>query len=113
MKITESGCLVRIYVGERDKWHGKPLFEALLAKALELDLAGITVFRGLMGFGAKRHMHTAKLLALSEDLPITIEIVDKREKVDTLLPYLDVMVSGGHVVLQPVEVIHYVEERDG
>ena len=113
MKITDSGCLVRIYVGERDKWHGKPLFEALLAKALELDLAGITVFRGLMGFGAKRHMHTAKLLALSEDLPITIEIVDKREKVDTLLPHLDVMVSGGHVVLQPVEVIHYVEERDG
>jgi uncharacterized protein len=107
MKIPEDGFLLRIFIGEGDKWHGKPLYEAIVIKARELHMAGATVLRGPMGFGAKSHLHTAKLLRLSEDLPIVIEIVDSREKIDTLMPHIDEMVADGLVTLEPVQVIHY------
>jgi PII-like signaling protein len=107
MKIPQDGHLLRIFLGESDKWHGKPLYEAIVLKARELHLAGATVLRGPMGFGAHSRLHTAKILRLSEDLPIVIEIVDGREKIDQLLPHIDDMVREGLVTLEPVEVIKY------
>lgn len=107
MKIPEDGYLLRVFLGESDKWHGKPLYEAIVRKARELHLAGATVLRGPMGFGAKSRMHTAKILRLSEDLPIVIEIVDSREKIDELMPHVDEMVTEGLVTLEPVRVIKY------
>ncbi|MGD2111432.1 MAG: DUF190 domain-containing protein [Phycisphaerae bacterium] len=107
MKIPQDGHLLRIFLGESDKWHGKPLYEAIVLKARELHLAGATVLRGPMGFGAHSRLHTAKILRLSEDLPIVIEIVDGREKIDQLLPHIDDMVREGLVTLERVEVIKY------
>ena len=107
MKIPEAGCLLRIFVGESDKWEGTPLYEAIVNKARELHLAGATVLRGPMGFGAHSRLHTAKILRLSEDLPMVIEIVDSREKIDLLLPYIDEMVTEGLVTLEKVQVIKY------
>jgi len=107
MKLPEDGCLLRIFVGESDRWHNHPLYEAIVLKARELHLAGATVLRGPMGFGARSRLHTAKILRLSEDLPIVIEIVDTREKIDTLLPHIDEMVEDGLVTLERVEVIKY------
>ncbi len=100
-------CLLRIFIGESDRWQHRPLYEAIVLKARELHLAGATVLRGLMGFGAHSRLHTAKILRLSEDLPMVIEIVDSREKVDLLLPHLDDMVSEGLVTLENVEVVQY------
>ena len=96
-----------MFVGESDRWDGKPLYEAIVLKARELHMAGATVLRGPMGFGAHSRMHTAKILRLSEDLPIVIEIVDAREKIDELLPYIDEMVEEGLVTLERVHVIKY------
>jgi len=107
MKIPKHGCLLRIFIGESDQWHGKPLYEAIVLKARELHLAGATVLRGNMGFGAHSRMHTAKILRLSEDLPIVIEVVDSREKIDVLLPHIDQMVQEGLVTLEQVHVIKY------
>jgi len=107
MKIPEDGWLLRIFIGESDRWDGKPLYEAIVLKARELHMAGATVLRGPMGFGAHSRMHTAKILRLSEDLPIVIEIVDAREKIDELLPKIDAMVEEGLVTLEPVRVIKY------
>lgn len=107
MKIPEDGCLLRIFIGESDRWQGKPLYEALVVKASELHLAGATVLRGPMGFGAKSRMHTAKILRLSEDLPIVIEIVDSREKIEAFLPRVDEMVQEGLVTIEDVRVIKY------
>jgi len=107
MKIPEDGWLLRMFVGESDRWDGKPLYEAIVLKARELHMAGATVLRGPMGFGAHSRMHTAKILRLSEDLPIVIEIVDAREKIDELLPYIDEMVEEGLVTLERVHVIKY------
>ena len=107
MKIPQDGCLLRIFIGESDKWHRLPLYEAIVRKARELHLAGATVLRGPMGFGAKSRLHTAKILRLSEDLPMVVEIVDSREKIDTLMPYIDEMVQDGLVTLERVEVIKY------
>lgn len=105
MKIPEDGWLLRIHIGESDKWHGQPLFEAIVIKARELHMAGATVLRGPMGFGAHSRMHTTKILQLSEDLPIVIEIVDSREKIDEFLPHIDTMVREGLVTLEKVRVI--------
>ena len=110
MKIPEEGCLLRIFVGESDQWHGKPLYEAIVLKARELHLAGATVLRGPMGFGAHSRLHTTKVLRLSEDLPFVIEIVDSREKIDELLPHIDEMVGEGLVTLEKVQVIKYRAE---
>jgi len=107
MKIPEDGWLLRIFIGESDRWDGKPLYEAIVLKARELHMAGATVLRGPMGFGAHSRMHTAKILRLSEDLPIVIEIVDAKEKIDQLLPHIDQMVEEGWVTLERVRVIKY------
>lgn len=107
MKIPEDGYLLRVFLGESDSWHGKPLYEAIVMKARELRLAGATVLRGPMGFGAKSRLHTAKILRLSEDLPMVIEIVDSKAKIDELLPHIDEMVADGLVTLERVQVIKY------
>ena len=107
MKIPEQGGLLRIFIGESDRWHGTPLYEAIVLRARELHMAGATVLRGPMGFGAHSRLHTAKVLRLSEDLPIVIEIVDSREKIDVLLPHIDAMVAEGLVTLEEVRVIKY------
>jgi len=107
MKIPENGRLLRIFVGESDKWHHQPLYEAIVLKARELGLAGATILRGHMGFGANSHLHTAKILRLSDDLPIVIEIVDAEEKITSFLPHLDAMVQDGLVTLEDVRVIRY------
>ena len=95
---------VRIYIGESDRWQGGPLFEAIVMKARELHLAGATVLRGPMGFGAGSRIHTAKILRLSEDLPIVIEIVDTAERIERLGPHLAEMVTGGLVTIEEVGV---------
>jgi PII-like signaling protein len=107
MKIPTDGYLLRIFIGESDHWHGKPLYEAIVTKARELHLAGATVVRGPMGFGANSRLHTTKVLRLSEDLPMIIEIVDAKEKIDELMPHIDEMVQEGLVTLEPVQVIQY------
>ena len=107
MKLQENGKLLRIFIGESDRWHHQPLYEAIVLKARELGLAGATVLRGPMGFGANSHLHTAKILRLSLDLPIVIEIVDSEEKIKTLLPHLDTMVLEGLVTLEDVQILKY------
>jgi hypothetical protein len=107
MKIPTDGYLLRIFIGESDRWHGKPLYEAIVMKARELHLAGATVLRGPMGFGANSRLHTAKILRLSEDLPIIVEIVDAKEKIDALMPFIDEVVKEGLVTLERVQVIQY------
>jgi PII-like signaling protein len=107
MKLEGQAQLLRIFIGESDLWHGRPLYEAIVLKARELHLAGATVLRGPMGFGARSRLHTMKVLRLSEDLPIVIEIVDSPEKICLLLPHIDQMVSEGLVTLEDVHVIQY------
>jgi len=107
MKIPENGKLLRIFIGESDRWHHQPLYEAIVLKAREMGLAGATVLRGPMGFGAKSHLHTAKILRLSMDLPIIIEIVDSEENVNKMIPLLDEMVQDGLVTLEDVRVLKY------
>ena len=107
MKLPQDGRLLRIFIGESDRWEHRPLYEAIVLKARELGLAGATVLRGPMGFGANSHLHTAKILRLSMDLPVVIEIVDSAEKIDVLLPHLETMVQEGLVTLEDVQVIKY------
>ena len=107
MKIPENGQLLRIFIGESDHWHGKPLYEALILKAREMGLAGATMMRGLMGYGANSRIHTAKLLRLSEDLPVVVEMVDSEEKISAFLPVIDEMVQEGLVTLEAIKVIQY------
>jgi len=108
MKLPEQGSLLRIYIGEADKYHGKPLYEQITLKARELHLAGTTVLRGIMGFGATSRVHTSKILRLSEDMPLVIEIVDSEENIDKILPYLDETVKEGLITLEKVKVIKYI-----
>jgi len=107
MRIPEQGYLLRIFIGESDSVQGRPLYEAIVLKARELHLAGATVLRGPMGFGAHSRLHTAKVLRLSQDLPMVVEIVDAKEKIDELLPYLDEVVTEGLITLEKVQVIKY------
>ncbi|MBK9119078.1 MAG: DUF190 domain-containing protein [Phycisphaerales bacterium] len=107
MKIPEQGCLLRIFIGESDRWHGRPLHEALVLRARELHMAGATVLRGPMGFGAHSRLHTTKILRLSEDLPILIEIVDSPAKIEAFLPEVDAMVTEGLVTMEDVRVLKY------
>jgi PII-like signaling protein len=107
MKLAENSMLLRIFIGESDKYKGKPLYEVIVQKARELHLAGATVIRGILGYGADSRMHKAKLLDLSEDLPIIIEIVDSQEKIDLLIPFLDENVTEGLITLEEVKVIKY------
>ena len=107
MKLPEEGMLLRIFVGESDHYKGKTLYEQIVIKARELNLAGATVLRGIMGFGADSRMHTSKLLRLSEDLPVVIELVDTEENLNKLLPFLDETVQEGLITLEKVRVIKY------
>ena len=107
MKIEGEGRLVRVFIGESDTWHGRPLYQAIVERVREEGLAGATVVRGIEGFGADSRLHTSRILRLSEDLPVVIEIVDTPERVELVLPLLDEMVSEGMVTLERVQIIAY------
>lgn len=107
MKLPEEGKLLRIFIGEGDNYHGKPLYEAIVLKARELNLAGATVLKGVMGFGANSRLHTSKVLRLSEDMPLIIEIVDTEEKLALLMPFLEETVIEGLITIEDVKVIIY------
>lgn len=107
MKLPEQAVLLRVFIGESDKQGGRPLYEQIVLKARELNLAGARVLRGILGFGADSRIHAAKLLELSEDLPIVIEIVDTEEKINTLMPFIDQHVVEGLVTLEDIRVIKY------
>jgi len=113
MDMPRDATLLRIFIGEDDKCEGKPLYECIVLKARELHLAGATVLRAPMGFGRASRMHTAKILRLSEDLPIVIEIVDTAEKIDKFLPVLDGMMESGLVTLEKVQVLRYSGRQPG
>ena len=105
--LPEEGLLLRIFIGETDKYKGKPLYEQIILRARELHLAGATATRGIMGFGADSRLHTAKILRLSEDLPIIIEIVDTEAHLDKLMPFLDETVEEGLITMEKVQVVKY------
>ncbi len=107
MHLPREAVLLRIFLGESDRWQHQPLYEAIVLKARELHLAGATVLRGPMGFGKSSRLHTAKILRLSMDLPLVIEIVDTEEKIRAFLPVLDSMLQSGLVTLEKVQVIQY------
>ncbi|HEY1790463.1 MAG TPA: DUF190 domain-containing protein [Verrucomicrobiae bacterium] len=107
MELPHEAMLLRIFLGETERWHHQPLYEALVFKAREMHLAGATVLRGPMGYGKTSHMHTAKILRLSFDLPLVIEIVDSEEKINGFLPTVDEMMTSGLVTLEKVRVINY------
>lgn len=107
MQIPKQAVLLRIFIGESDRDDGRPLYESIVLKAREMHLAGATVLRGSMGYGHSSRLHTAKILRLSDDLPIVIEIVDAEEKIDAFLPVLDTMMHSGLVTLERVRVIQY------
>jgi uncharacterized protein len=107
MQLPRDATLLRIFIGESDRWEHRPLYEAIVLKARELHLAGATVLRGPMGFGKASRLHTTKILRLSMDLPMVIEIVDAEEKIEAFLPMLDQMMGGGLVTLERVKVLDY------
>lgn len=107
MTLPQEATLLRIFLGERDRYGGRPLYEAIVAKARELKLAGATVLRGPMGYGRNAHIHRANLLDISEDLPVVIEIVESEANLDRLLPELQGMMGSGLVTLEKVKVIRY------
>jgi uncharacterized protein len=107
MKLPEQAELLRIFIGEGDKFNGKPLYEAIVDEARKRGMAGATVVRGTLGFGADSRIHTAKILRLSEDLPMVVEIVDKPERIEAFLPDLDEMMDEGLVTLEKIRVITY------
>ncbi|HEY6150000.1 MAG TPA: DUF190 domain-containing protein [Gaiellaceae bacterium] len=111
MRIEGEGKLLRVFIGESDRWHGKPLYQAIVERARAEGLAGATVLRGIEGFGADSRLHTARILRLSEDLPVVIEIVDSSEQIERILPILDEMVGEGMVTVERVEVIAYRGSR--
>jgi hypothetical protein len=107
IRMEGEGKLVRVFIGESDTWHGKPLYQAIVERVREEGLAGATVLRGIEGFGADSRLHTSRILRLSEDLPVVIEIVDTEEQIARVLPLLDEMVGEGMVTLERVEIIAY------
>jgi len=111
MQIPQDAVLLRIFIGESDRHRHQPLYEAIVLKAREMQIAGATVLRGPMGFGKSSHLHTAKILRLSMDLPIVIEIVDSEEKVNEFLPALDEIMGGGLVTLERAKVIRYQHQE--
>jgi uncharacterized protein len=112
MQIPNDAVSLKIFLGESDKWEHKPLYEAIVLAARAAQLAGATVLRGPMGFGKSSHLHTAKILRLSMDLPLVIEIVDSEEKINSFLPTLDKMIGGGLVTLEKVKVLRYRSGAD-
>jgi PII-like signaling protein len=113
MTLPRDAMLLRIFIGEDDKFERRPLYETIVLKAREMHLAGATVLRGAVGFGHSSHLHTTKILRLSQDLPLVIEIVDTQEKIDGFLPVLDAMMPSGLVTLEKVQVLQYGEQRNG
>jgi uncharacterized protein len=111
MQIPRDAVLLRIFFGEDDRYQHRPLHEAIVLKARELQLGGATVLRGHMGFGHSSHIHTSKILRLSEDLPVIVEIVDSKEKIDAFLPVLDQMMTSGLVTIEKVQVLQYGEAK--
>lgn len=107
MHIPHEAVLLRIFIGESDRWEHRPLYEAIVLKAREAHLAGATVLRGPMGFGKSSRLHTAKILRLSMDLPLVIEIVDSEERINAFLPELDRMMGGGLLTIERVKVLDY------
>lgn len=113
MKIEGEGKLLRIFIGEADRYEGKPLYQAIVNKARQDGLAGATVLRGLMGFGAHSRMHTAKILRLSEDLPIVVEIVDSEDKIREFVKKIDGMIQEGLITIEKAEIITYRSKKTG
>jgi len=107
MSLPTEGKLLRIFVGESDRWEGRPLYEAIVLEARKRGLAGATVLKGFMGFGAHSRIHTAKLLELSQDLPIVVEIIDAPEKIEAFMPDLEKMVGVGLITVERAEVLLY------
>jgi PII-like signaling protein len=107
MRVPKDAVLLRIYIGEDDRADGRPLYEALVMKARELHLAGATVLRGPMGFGRSSRLHTAKILRLSEDLPVVVEIVDAEDRIEQLLHAIEPMIGSGLITLEKVQVLRY------
>jgi PII-like signaling protein len=107
MQIPEDAVLLRIFIGENDRWQHQPLYEAIVLKAREMHLGGATVLRGPMGFGRTSRLHTAKILNLSTDLPLVIEIVDSEANISAFLPVIDEMITGGLVTMEKVKVLHF------
>ena len=110
--LPSDAKLLRIFFGEADRFDGRPLYEAIVLKAREMGMAGATVLRGPMGFGKSSRLHTAKILRLSEDLPLVIEIVDTEAKIDDFLPVLDTMMGSGLVTLEKVQVLRYGVDKN-
>lgn len=106
-ELPEDSVLLRIFISELDRYHGRPLHEALVLKAREIGLAGATVLRGALGYGHSSRIHTAKILRLSDDLPLVVEIVETQEKVEEFLPVLDEMLEGGLVTIEKARVLRY------
>jgi PII-like signaling protein len=111
MQIPRDAVLLRIFFGEDDRFENRPLHEAIVLKARELQLGGATVLRGHMGFGHSSRIHTTKILRLSQDLPVIVEIVDSKDNIDTFLPVLDRMMSSGLVTIEKVQVLQYGLDR--
>jgi PII-like signaling protein len=107
MRLEGEGKLLRLFIGESDTWHGKPLYQAMVERVRREGLAGATVLRGIEGFGADSHLHTSRILRLSEDLPVVIEIVDTPEQIDRVVPILDEMVGEGMLTLERVQIVSY------
>lgn len=107
MKLEGEGKLLRLFIGESDTWHGKPLYQAIVERVRQEGLAGATVVRGIEGFGADSRIHTSRILRLSEDLPVVIEIVDTPEQIDRVVPILDEMVGEGMLTLEKVQIVSY------
>jgi uncharacterized protein len=113
MQIPKQAVLLRIFIGEDDQFQGSPLYEAIVMKAREQHLAGATVLRGPMGFGKSSRLHTTKILRLSEDLPLVIEIVESEDNINRFLPMLDGMMSSGLITMEKVQVLQYGEKTSG
>ena len=107
MQTPEEGKLLRIFIGETDSYKGRALYEQIVLKAKELHIAAVTVTRGIMGYGADNEIHTAKILRLSDDLPIIIEMIDSEENLNKILPYLDEMIGDGFVTMEKVKIINH------
>ena len=111
-RLEGDGKLLRLFIGESDTWHGKPLYQAIVERVRQEGLAGATVVRGIEGFGADSHLHTSRILRLSEDLPVVIEIVDTAEQIDRIVPILDEMVTEGMLTLERVQIVSYRSSAD-
>ena len=113
MKIEGPALLARIYIGESDRWEGRPLYQVIVEKLRAEGVAGATVLRGIEGYGRAARVHTAQILRLSEDLPVLIEVVDREDRLRAILPEIDAMVDGGLITLEHVEVIAYRSPETG